>query len=75
MAIKAINTNSIAPTFAANFKPSVVPFAIASNKFAPILSWETETSVLTESVWGSNIFAITIAPGAAITDAVSKCLA
>ena len=75
MAIKAINTKSIAPTLAANFKPSVVPFAIASNKFDPILSCETETSLLILSVWGNKILEITIAPGAAITDAVSRCFA
>ena len=36
MAMKATNTNNMAPTFTANFNPSVVPFDIASNRLVPI---------------------------------------
>ena len=75
MAIKATKTNNIAATFAANFKPSVVPLAMASKIFEPIFSWETFTSVLISSVCGYSILEITIAPGAAITEAANKCLA
>ena len=75
IAIKATKTSSIAPTFTASFSPSVVPFAIASRMFEPILSEDTVTSVLIFSVCGYNIFEITIAPGAAITEAASKCFA
>ena len=38
IAINATKTKSIAPTLTANFKPSVVPLAIASKKLEPILS-------------------------------------
>ena len=50
IAINAIKTNNIAATFAANFKPSVVPVAIASKTFEPILSFVTSTSVFNYSV-------------------------
>ncbi len=60
---------------AASFKPSVVPIAIASSTLDPIFSEETSTSVLIFSCCGYNILEITIAPGAAITEAASRCLA
>ena len=75
IAIKATKTNNIAPTFTANFNPSVVPIAIASNMLDPIFSEETSTSALMTSVCGYNIFEITMAPGAAMTDAANKCFA
>ena len=56
-------------------RPSVVPLAIASSKLLPILSEETLTSVLMSSVCGYRILEITIAPGAAITEAANKCFA
>ena len=75
IAIIAINTRSIAPTFTASLRPSVVPLAIASKILEPIFSLETDTIVLISSVCGNSILEITIAPGAAITDAANKCLA
>ncbi len=73
--MKAIKTNNIAATFAANFNPSVVPVAIASKILEPIFSLVTSISVLTDSVCGHNIFEMIMAPGAAITDAANKCFA
>ena len=49
---KAIKTISIAPTFTANFKPSVVPLDIASNKLLPIFSFGTSRFESTFSVSG-----------------------
>ncbi len=70
--MKAMKTNNIAATFAANFKPSVVPVAMASKMLEPIFSLVTSTSVFTDSVCGHNIFEMIIAPGAAITDAANS---
>ena len=75
MAINAINTNSIAAIFTASFKPSDVPIEIESNRLVPIFSLEIFTSLSIFSVSGNNIFEITIAPGAAITDAARRCFA
>ena len=41
MAISAIKTKSIAPTFTAILTPSPVPMEMADKKFDPILSRET----------------------------------
>ena len=60
MAINARNTKSIAAIFAANFRPSDVPFEIASRKLDPILSLGIFKSVLTVLVSGYNILEITI---------------
>ena len=75
IAIKATKTKSIAPTLAANFNPSVVPLAIASNTLEPTFSIDTCESLENFSVCGYSILEITIAPGAAITEAANKCLA
>ena len=71
----AINTNNIAPTLIANFNPSVVPLDIASRALVPILSFEMIKFSLICSVSGTKIFAATIAAGAEIIDAVSRCFA
>ena len=47
IAIKAMNTKSMAPTLAANLIPSVVPFAMASKRFDPIFSLDTTISLFT----------------------------
>ena len=47
-----MKTNNIAATLAANFKPSVVPVAMASKIFEPIFSFETSTAVSIFSVCG-----------------------
>ena len=75
IAIRATNTSNIAPTLAANFSPSVVPLAIASSMLEPTFSIDTWESLENCSVCGHNILEITIAPGAAITEAANRCRA
>ena len=50
IAIRAIKTNSIAPTFTAIFIPSPVPIDIAESRLDPIFSLEIFTSFSTISV-------------------------
>ena len=73
--MSATKTNNIPPMLAANFTPSSVPFAIASKGLLPTSCFETLVFFSIASVCGKRILAITMAPGAAITDAASKCLA
>ena len=75
MAINATKTSSIPPIVVASLIPSTVPLEIASSALDPILSIETLTSLFIDSVCGYKILAITIAPGAAMTEAANKCLA
>ena len=72
---KAKKTKSIAPTFTAILIPSLVPTEIEDKKLSPILWLEISISETTFSVWGYIILEITIAPGAAITEAANKLLA
>ena len=74
-AISATKTRIIAATLTAIFIPSLVPFVIEVNRFSPITLELTSTLLFISSVWGNIIFEITIAPGAAITDATIKFLA
>ena len=48
--MRAIKTNSIAPTFTAIFIPSPVPIDIAESRLDPIFSLEIVTSFSTFSV-------------------------
>ena len=75
MAMNAKNTSSMAPTLAASFRPSVVPLAMASRKLLPTRSMLMSMRWSTGSVWGYSTLATTTAPGAAMTLAVSRCLA
>ena len=65
----------MAATFAASFRPWVVPIDMASSTLLPSFSLETCTDLSISSVSGLRIFAIAIAPGAAITDALRRCFA
>ncbi len=65
----------MAATFAASLSPSPVPFEMASKTLLPIRSLEISMVSSISSVCGYNIFVITTAPGAAIIDAASRCLA
>ena len=75
IAIRDIKTNNIAPTLTAILTPSAVPEESAPIKLLPILSAGMVIFSVIFSVCGYIIFAITTAPGAAITDAASKLLA
>ena len=75
MAINAIKTNTIAPILTASLIPSIVPLEIASSMFEPASYSEIFISLFISSFWGISILEIRIAPGAAITEAVNKCLA
>jgi hypothetical protein len=51
------------------------PLAMESNALFPIFSLETLTELSIASVCGTRIFAMAMAPGAAMTEADSRCLA
>ena len=74
-AIRATKTSIIAATFTAIFIPSRVPLVIEVKRFSPITLELTSTLLFISSVWGNIIFEITIAPGAAITEATIRFFA
>ena len=65
----------MAPTFTAIFIPSLVPLVIAESKLVPVTSELISVFLATSSVCGNISLEITIAPGAAITDAIIKFFA
>ena len=73
--MKARKTRSMAPTLAAIFSPCQVPFEMESRAFSPTAPLPAITSSCTFSCCGYNILDMTTAPGAAITEAVRRCLA
>ena len=64
----------MAPMLTANLIPSIVPFEMASKIIDPSLKSEILISLSIFSSCGNNILEIKIAPGAAITEAVKRCL-
>ena len=76
-ATSAMNTSNMAAMLIMSFTPVVVPAEMASRRLLlgrPWFSMEAIRSVA-GSVCGQRILAMTIDPGAAITDAESKCVA
>ena len=79
-AISARNEISMAATFSARFRPSVVPRATAPRTFS-FFSVSTSSSLMTTrpavlgfSVSGTSILAMRIVPGAVMITALSRCL-
>ena len=72
-----MNEISMAPTFKASWRPSLVPRPAASITFTSVrgTSIRTVPNVFGTSVSGTSIFAIMIVPGAVMITAVSRCLA
>ena len=76
-ATSARNEISIAPTFSARCRPSLVPRPAASTRLTSVFSTCSFTvpSVSGCSVSGTNSLAIISVPGAVMITAVSRCLA
>ena len=68
-AAKATKEMSMAPTLSARCRPSVVPAASASKKFAPVFSFGTVRSSLIGSFSGTSNFAATMQAGAFMREA------